>query len=317
MQAGGVRRLIGGDWFGLAVLVAVGVAVLGAMRPDFLSPFNVFVLLDTVALSMLIALAQMVVIALGQMNLSVGAIGGLVAIGFSGAMQVWGVPPLLAAIGGLLLGAACGAFNGVMTARAGLSAFIVTLASMACFKGINLGITQAQPFYGIPASVKALGNAGIGPVPVLLLPAALAAVLVAWMLARLPIGRQILAVGGNTHAAELSGIGVGRVIIVTHILSGVLAAAAGMLAVARLQLGQPTIGDDWLIPSFAAPVIGGTLLSGGHVSVAGTVCGVALVALIAQALVLFRVDPYYVQLLLGLLILGAVGVSRMRAAQAA
>lgn len=312
-----MRRLLATDWFGLAVLVVVSVAVLGALRPDFLSAFNIFVLLDSIALSTLIALAQMVVIALGQMNLSVGAVGGLVAVSFSGIMQVWGVPVPAALLAGLLLGAACGAINGVLTARAGLSAFIVTLATMAAFKGINLGITQAQPFYGIPASVKAAGNAGIGPVPVLLIPAALAALGVGWMLARLPIGRQILAVGGNLHAAELSGIRVERVVIATHVLSGVLAAAGGMMAVARLQLGQPTIGDDWLIPSFAAPVIGGTVLAGGHASVAGTVCGVALVALIAQALVLFRVDPYYVQLLLGLLILAAVGLARIRAAQPA
>lgn len=312
-----MRRLLATDWFGLAVLVVVSVAVLGALRPDFLSAFNIFVLLNSIALSTLIALAQMVVIALGQMNLSVGAVGGLVAVSFSGIMQVWGVPAPAAVLAGLALGGVCGAINGVLTARAGLSAFIVTLATMAAFKGINLGITQAQPFYGIPASVKAAGNAGIGPVPVLLIPAALAALGVGWMLARLPIGRQILAVGGNLNAAELSGIRVERVVIATHVLSGVLAAAAGMMAVARLQLGQPTIGDDWLIPSFAAPVIGGTLLAGGHASVAGTVWGVALVALIAQALVLFRVDPYYVQLLLGLLILAAVGLARMRAAQPA
>jgi len=312
-----MRRLLDTDWFGLFAVVLAALIVIDVLRPDFLSPFNIFVLLDTVALSTLIALSQMVVIALGQMNLSVGSIGGLVAIAFAGVMQVWGVPPLLAVVGGLLLGAACGAFNGVLTARAGLSAFIVTLATMAAFKGINLGITQAQPFYNIPASVKAAGNAGIGPVPVLLIPALLAALLVGWMLARLPIGRQMLAVGGNAPAAELSGIRAPRVIIVTHVISGVLAAAAGMMAVARLQLGQPTIGDDWLIPSFAAPVIGGTLLAGGHASVAGTIGGVMLVALIAQALVLFRVDPYFVQLLLGLLILAAVGLARMRAAQVA
>lgn len=312
-----MRRVLATDWFALTALVIAALAVIGALRPDFLSSFNIFVLLSTLALSTLIALAQMVVIALGQMNLSVGSIGGLSAIAFAGVMQVWGVPPLLAVLGGLLLGAACGALNGLLTARAGLSAFIVTLATMAAFKGINLGITQAQPFYGIPASVKAAGNAAFGPVPVLLLPAVAAAALVAWMLARLPIGRQILAVGGNAHAAELSGIRVARAIIVTHVLSGGLAAAAGMLAVARLQLGQPTIGDDWLIPSFAAPVIGGTVLSGGHASVAGTVAGVALVALIAQALVLFQVDPYFVQLLLGLLILGAVGLARVRTAQPA
>lgn len=312
-----MRQWLATDWFGLTLVVVVAVAGLAAARPDFLSPFNIFVLLDTLALSTLIALSQMVVIALGQMNLSVGAIGGLVAVSFAGVMQVWGVPPLMAVLGGLLLGGLCGLFNGVMTARAGLSAFIVTLATMAAFKGVNLGITQAQPFYGIPAAVKDAGNAGFGPLPVLLLPAAAAALAVALMLARLPIGRQILAVGGNAHAAELSGISVARAVVATHVISGVLAAAAGMMAVARLQLGQPTIGDDWLIPSFAAPVIGGTVLSGGHASVAGTVAGVALVALISQALVLFRVDPYYVQLLLGLLILAAVGLARFRSARTA
>ncbi len=308
-----MRRLLGTDWFALALLSLAGVVMLGALRPDFLSAFNIFVLLDTLALSVLIALAQMLVIALGQMNLSVGAIGGLVAIGFAGAMQVWGVPPLAALAGGLVLGGLCGAVNGLLTARAGLSAFIVTLATMAAFKGINLGITQAQPFEAIPDSVKAIGNASLGPVPVLLLPALLIALLVGWMLARLPIGRQILAVGGNPQAAELAGVRLARVVVFTHVLSGILAGAAGMMAVARLQLGQPTIGDDWLIPSFAAPVIGGTVLSGGHASVAGTIGGVALVTLIAQALVLFRVDPYFVQLLLGLLILTAVGLARLRA----
>jgi len=312
-----MRKLFATDWFGLTLLVVAVVIGLGVARPDFLSPFNIFVLLDTLALSTMIALSQMVVIALGQMNLSVGSIGGLVAVSFAGVMQVWGVPAPLAVVGGLMLGGLCGLFNGVMTARAGLSAFIVTLATFAAFKGINLGITQAQPFYGIPDLVKAVGNAGFGPVPVLLVPAALAALAVAWMFARLPIGRQILAVGGNMQAAELSGISVGRAIVATHVISGVLAAAAGMMAVARLQLGQPTIGDDWLIPSFAAPVIGGALLSGGHASVSGTIAGVALVTLIMQALVLFRVDPYYVQLLLGILILSAVGLARIRSTRTA
>jgi ribose transport system permease protein len=85
-----------------------------------------------------------------------------------------------------------------------------------------------------------------------------------------------------------------------------------MLAVARLQLGQPTIGDDWLIVSFAAPVIGGAVLAGGHVSLSGTVLGVAIITLINNALVLLNIDPYAVQLLLGVLILAAVALSRFR-----
>ena len=104
--------------------------------------------------------------------------------------------------------------------------------------------------------------------------------------------------------------------IAAHAISGLLAALAGICLVARLQIGQPTIGDDWLILSFAAPVIGGAVLAGGHVSVAATVLGVVIVAIITQALVLFHIDPFLVQVVLGVLILWAVGVNRWREVQA-
>jgi len=88
------------------------------------------------------------------------------------------------------------------------------------------------------------------------------------------------------------------------------------MLVGRLQLGQPTIGDDWLILSFAAPVIGGAILTGGHISVAGTLLGVIIVAIITQVLVLFNVDPFLVQVVLGLLILWAVSLNRLKEVKA-
>ena len=161
--------------------------------------------------------------------------------------------------------------------------------------------------------VKAFGNAVlVGPFPWLALPTVLVAIGLWYMLSRLPIGRFILAVGGNSHAAELSGISVGSTVVFAHAASGFLAALAGILLVARLQIGQPTIGDDWLIISFAAPVIGGAVLAGGHVSVAATLFGVVIVAIITQALVLFNIDPFLVQVVLGGMILAAVGVNRLR-----
>src|SRR5690606_31083643 len=131
-------------------------------------------------------------------------------------------------------------------------AFVITLATLSIFKGINLGITRAQPFYGIPDEVKAFGAATLfGPIPWLAVPTAIAAGALWFMLRRQPIGRFILAVGGNEHAASLSGISVRMTVVVAHAISGFLAALAGVLLVARLQLGQPSIGDDWLILSFA------------------------------------------------------------------
>ena len=300
------------EWLGLLIALVAGVVVMAVLRDAFLSSFNVYVMLVAFSLSVLVALSQMIILAIGQLNLSVGAIGGLAAVAFAGAMEVFGLPIPLAVLVGLAVGLGGGFLNGFVTHRSGLNAFIVTLATLAIFKGINTGLTEAQPFYGIPEAVKWFGNARLGPFPLLLVVSGTIALGAGIVLSRTVAGRHLLAVGGNAHAAELSGIDVGRVIVLAHVASGALAATAGMLAVARLQLGQPTIGDDWLILSFAAPVIGGAVLAGGHVSVIGTCLGVALIVLINNALVLLGVDPFAVQLLLGVLILMAVALSRFR-----
>jgi ribose transport system permease protein len=303
------------DWLGLAVLVLVGGAALGIARPEFLTPYNIDVILVGFSLTVVYALGQAVIIAIGHMNLALGATGCLVAVAFGGSMEMWGLPLMLAVPFGLLIGGICGFLNGWLTYRSGLTSFIITLATLSIFKGMSLGITQAQPFYGIPDSVKAFGSDRWGPLPETLLVSLPIVIAVGVFFARSIPGRQLLAYGGNPAAAELSGISRARVVIIAHTLSGVLAAVAGMMSVARLQNATPSIGDEWLIASFAAPVVGGAVLSGGHISVIGTCLGVLIVALINQALVMLAVDPFYVQVLLGLLILGAVGLNRLREAR--
>ena len=308
-----ILRYLQSDWAGPFLIIMIGGGVIAVLKPTFLSTFNIEVLLLAISVNAVIALSQMIIIGIGQMNLSVGAIGGLAAISFAGMMQVWELPPLIAAILALMIGFMGGLANGYIIARTGISAFVITLASLSLFKGVNLGITKAQPFYQIPDSVKAFGNTVMfGPIPWLVLPMVVTVLLVFYLLTRQRVGRYILAVGGNLHAAELSGISVKSTILWAHAISGILAAMAGIMLVARLQLGQPSIGDDWLILSFAAPVIGGAVLAGGHVSVAGTVLGVVIVAIITQALVLFEIDPFLVQVVLGGLILWAVGMNRLR-----
>jgi ribose transport system permease protein len=308
-----LNRLFDNDWVGPALVCLVAVVGISILQPSFLSAFNILVLLSAISVNMVIALGQLVIIAIGQMNLALGAFGGLVAICFVAVMELYGVPPVFALAVGLAIGMMAGAASGFVIAKTGISAFIITLAGLQIFKGINLGITEAQPFYGVPQSVKDFGNLAIwGPVPWLIVPMVIASAGMWYLFNRLRIGRYILAVGGNRTAAELSGINVTATIIWAHAISGLLAAVAGMMLVARLQIGQPTIGDDWLISSFAAPVIGGAVLAGGHVSVAGTFFGVVIIAIITQALVLFAIDPFVVQIVLGALILWAVGINRFR-----
>jgi ribose transport system permease protein len=306
-------RLFVMEWSGLVFAIALGALTLAMSSPAFLTEFNIYVALRSLCVPLLVAYAQMVVLSVGQINLSVGALGGLVAIAFGGMMEVLGLPAIIAAPLALAIGALCGWVNGFLTVKTGISGFIITLATGSAFAGVNLGVTKAIPFYHMPAGVTAFGTARVSVFPFLIVVPALATAILALLFARAVVGRQMLAVGGNAHAAALSGIATGRTIILAHMLSGALAATAAILAVAQLGSAQPTIGADWLLISFAAPIIGGAGLAGGHVSVVGALLAVLLIALIENGMVLVSVDQYWMQFVLGALIVAAVSLNRWRA----
>jgi ribose transport system permease protein len=257
----------------------------------------------------------MAVLALGQMNLSVGSIGGLAAIVESGLMVRYGVPVPIALAAGLVLGMICGALNGLLVDWTKINSFILTLGTSYIFAGINLGITHATPFYHIPNVIGSFGQARLGPFPIMAVVTIALTVLLAAFLHQLVLGRQLLAVGGNALAARLSGLPIRRAVVTAHALSGFLAAVAGTLLMAQLGQGQPTIGATWILPSFAGPIIGGAALAGGTAPVMGTVLAMVLISLIDDGLVLVNADPYWVQFLVGALILGAVLVGRTRLSQ--
>jgi ribose transport system permease protein len=308
-----LRSLLVVEWSGLLVAIVIGSLALAFVSPNFLTEFNIYVMLRSFCVGLLVGFAQMVTLGVGQMNIAVGAIGGLVAICFGGMMEVWGLPIAAAVPLALLIGIVAGAINGLLTVRTGINGFIITLATASAFTGINFGITKSIPFYKMPPALVAFGEQHLFAFPYLLIaPLIVAAVL--WLFfARTVPGRQLLAFGGNAQAAELSGISRERVIVLAHVLSGLLAAIAAVLAVAQLGSAQPSIGSDWLLLSFAAPIIGGAALTGGSISVVGTIFAVVLIALIENGMVLVNVDPYWVEFLLGALILAAVWLNRWRA----
>jgi ribose transport system permease protein len=307
------QRFFSQEWSMLAVAIAIGFAALALLSPAFLTEYNLYVMLRSFCVVLVVAFAQMLTLAVGQLNLAIGALGGLVAIAVGGMMEKLGFPIGAAVALGLLLGTAGGALNGLLTVRTGINGFIITLATASVFTGINLGVTESIPFYNLPPPFVAFGVERFFAVPYLLIPPVISAVSLAIFLARTAPGRYLLAVGGNPHAAELSGIPRDRIIALAHALSGLLAAVGAILAEAQLGSAQPTIGADWLVMSFAAPIIGGAALTGGHISVAATALAVVLIVLIQNGMVLAKVDPYWVQFLLGALILAAVGLNRLRA----
>jgi ribose transport system permease protein len=307
-----IRWALSSDSVRLALLVALVCAVLAVLEPSFLGDYNAYVLLRGVAVTLIVAYAQMLVLAIGQLSLSVGAIGGMTAVLTGGMMERWGTSALIAVVAGLLIGALAGVVNGLLITRTGINGFVITLATASAFTGVTIGLNNAVPFYNLPPAFVAFGQARLGPIPAIGVVTILVTAALAFLFRRTVLGRQILAVGGNTRSAALSGIRVDPIIVVTHTISGLLSAIAGILLMARLGSAQPSIGSDWLLPSFAIPIVGGVALNGGASPIIPTVLAACLIALIDNGLVLAKADPYWIQFLLGVIILGAVGLNTLR-----
>jgi ribose transport system permease protein len=292
-------------------------AVFSSLTPGFLSRFNLNSMGRSVAIDVVVGFSQMVVLATGGMNLSVGAIGVCAVMTAGYLMQALGLPISVAIVLTLSFGGMLGWLNGFAIVKTGVNSFVVTLASASLFSGGMLIFTKGVPMNGLPPAFGAFGRSGLGPVPALAVVALFIGALLYILFKHSVLGRQILAVGANARTAEMSGIPVGRITIFVHSLSGVLAAAAALMLTSRLSAAMPAVaGDDWLLPSFLAPVIGGTALSGGLVTVIGTILGALLVATIRSGLLVLQVGNFWLQLFLGIFLLAAILIERYRSALA-
>ncbi|GAA3066293.1 ABC transporter permease [Rhizobium viscosum] len=299
---------------GLLIILLILWFVFTSVAPGFLSRFNLNSMGRSVAIDVVVGFAQMVVLATGGMNLSVGAIGVCCVMIAGYLMQAAGLPIPVSILLTLAFGGLLGALNGLAIVKTGVNSFIVTLASASLFSGGMLIFTKGVPLNGLPATFGAFGRSGVGPVPSLAIVALLIGALLYILFKHTVLGRQILAVGANARTAEMSGIPVGRITIFVHVLSGVLAGAAALMLTSRLSAAMPAVaGDDWLLPSFLAPVIGGTALAGGMVSVIGTILGALLVATIRSGLLVLQVGNFWLQLFLGVFLLSAILFERYRA----
>lgn len=309
--AAGPLRFVLSNEFGLIVLVLLFGVIFATVSPAFLSKFSLYALGRTAAVNIMIGFSMMVVIITGGLNLSVGAIGVSAAMFGGWLMQAFGVPWIPGVMGGLAMGAALGALNGLVIVRSGLHSFIITLATMSIFFGVMIFLTRAESYREISQTFTSYGRMKIfGIISPLLLMTFLVAILLSTMFRFTALGREILAAGANPRAAELSGIRVNRMTTYCHVLSGILAGIAGLMLVSRTGAAIPSmagqLGQDWLLPAFLGPVLGGTLLTGGRVSVLGTLLGSFLVTMLTTGLLLMQIGAFWVQTYLGLLLLAAV-----------
>jgi len=314
---------------GLLLLVVALSVLFGALRPAFLDQRLVlFPLLRDISALTVVALAQMVALSVGHMNLAVGRMAAFGALFAGLGYDRLGVPMQVGLLLCLAAGAAVGALTGWLIARTGVSSFVVTLAMDFALLGLvsllYSALTDDAAFTNHPSGIDALRSYSLadicaGPicgspaVPQIAQFTVLAMLGLGFLYGSTRIGRELLLTGANPAAAELSGIPTGRRIVLAHTLSGLLAALAGFMAAAGTGTFRASIGDDFMLPSFLGAVLGGTLLTGGVVSVLGTLLGTALVGVIRKGLDLLGVGLESLNIYLGCVLLLALSADRIRA----
>jgi ribose transport system permease protein len=307
----GSREWFSGRTNGLIISFTLLFCLLALTSDTFVSGYTMFVLSRQVAFYVLIALAQAVCLMVGGMNLSVGAIGSITTVTLGLCLADWGLPVPLSVLVALAVGSLVGWANGLLITRLKIDSFIVTLSMMFILMGLRSGISGGQP-YAVPDSFTWVGQGAVLGVPYVVFVTVLVLIAVSYGIRETVTGRHLLATGGNATAARLSGIATDRMVVLANVLSGAFAALAAVLWASQLGSAAPETGDTWLIVSFAVAIIGGTGLAGGTLSAFGVLMGAAIFMLIKHGLVEVKANPYFANAFLGLLILLAVVVDRVR-----
>jgi len=296
------------QWEASGVLLALIVlsTFLAIASPNFLTTYNLTVVIREASFVGLVALGLTLVLLLGGIDLSVGAAAALSAIIGGLLLKFVGVPPWLVIPATALFGLAIGAVNGFFVSVLKLAPFIVTLATWEIFAGLTLVITKGYPIRPLGPGFTVYGQGAFLGVPGPVLLFLVAAAVLVWVLRSTRFGRNLYAIGGNRDAAVLVGIPVQRMELLVYALAGMFAALAGIMYASRMDAAQPAVGEGWLMKAITAAILGGTSLKGGQGTILGTVFGTLLTAVLANGLSLMNVSAYWARVVIGAIVLLAI-----------
>jgi ribose transport system permease protein len=288
--------------------------------PSFLKSDNLLNIANQIAVIAIVAIGMTLVIITGGIDLSVGSLLALAAVlaakfirDGAGGVDASPMGMIGSCLAAIMICGLIGAFSGAMITRFDVPPFIVTLAMMLVGSGLAYLISQGQSIYQIPDSFIWLGRGA----DLFGLPNAVVVMLVLYGLAhvlmsQMRLGRYLYAVGGNREAARLSGVPVERVLMFAYIASAMLAALGGVIMASQLKSGSATYGNMYELYVIAAAVVGGVALSGGEGKMFGTLTGAFTIAVIQNGMNLTNIESYTQKVVLGLVILGAVLIDRIR-----
>jgi rhamnose transport system permease protein len=308
------RRLLLTRETAIIVLLILVIAVALATVRNFDSPLTVTYLLRDVAPILLIALPMTLIIITEEIDLSVASIVGLSSV-MTGILTNAGWPFAVAALTAILVGVVCGAINGFLVTVVGLPSLAVTIGTLALFRGIAVGLLGTTAITEFPEFWTDLAKANIPgtPVPVIMIPFVILAIVFAVLLHFTPFGRTLYAIGLNKEAAQFSGIDVGRTKFILFVLSG---AVSGFAGVYFTLLYSNARGDNAMgmeLQVIAAVLLGGVSIFGGRGAIHGVIAGVLLIGVLASALRLANVTSDVINIITGVLLVLSVVASSILA----
>jgi ribose transport system permease protein len=314
---GGVLRRLP-DELGVIVALVVIVAVIGIPHADFLQPYNLLRIMSSYAPYGMIACGMVYLLALGEIDLSVGWNWNFSAVITAKAM-IAGVNPWLAALLGVLFGAGLGLVNGLLTVLLGLPAIIITLGTFSMFWGLSLVVNKSQAVT-VPDSTTSFFNfagsnfltiSGQKVIPVTAVIFLVLAIVLQVVFQRTRFGYRVQAVGANPEAARLAGLPIALTKVQALTLLGAICGLAGALQIGYFASIDPQTGGDFIFTVIAAVIIGGTALTGGSGTVIGALIGTLIIASIQSGIIFFGIQATWSTFVTGAVIIVAVTIDQI------
>jgi len=296
---------------GILVSLILICAVTTIINPIFISKDNIIDVLRSISFTLIASVGMTFVLISAGLDLSVGSILGLSGM-ITGMGLVNGIPIVPSILLGLAAALVIGLFNGLVIVRFGIPPLIVTLGTMNIARGIVYVISKGRPFYPFPDAFNAIGQGTLFGIPYAIYLAIVLAIAADWVLRNTVFGRSVFALGGNEEASRVAGIDTKRIKVLIYCIVAIMAGITGILMAARLSSSQAGAGTGWEMTVIASVIIGGTSMFGGSGSIFGTVIGTAIMVVLTNAMVLMQVDVYWQKIVVGFIIILAVGLDTYR-----
>lgn len=295
---------------GVVVVLALVIIVTAALKPAFVGSDNIANVATSAAILAIVGFGMTLVIAIAGLDLSVGSVQAVTAILAAEVASSTG--PLAAVLVALGVGAIVGWANGCIVAKLAVPAFIATLGMASVMRGVGLIHTDGASKIVSSDAFAKLGSGRVLSIPVPVIIAIAVFGVFVLVLRQTRFGRHVVAVGGNRAAAKMSGLPIDRLVIAVYVISGVTAGIAGMLLAAQLRNVDGSLGQGFELNVIAVAVIGGASLSGGRANMTGTLLAAVLVSSINSALNILNVQSYVQYLVIGLLLILALGLDSLK-----